>query len=38
LEFEEEPDYEYIESLLISIRERLNLPDTLNWKLVPSMT
>ncbi|CDW74955.1 protein kinase domain containing protein [Stylonychia lemnae] len=31
LEFDEEPDYEYIESLLISIKERNNFDDYVKW-------
>jgi hypothetical protein len=35
MEFEEEPDYEYIENLLISIQERYNLGNKFEWESIP---
>jgi hypothetical protein len=31
LDFEEEPDYEYLESLLLVIKERYNLGENYEW-------
>ncbi len=33
MEFEEEPDYEYLENLLKLIKDRYNLGDSLEWEL-----
>lgn len=32
MEFEEEPDYEYIENLLLLIKEKHNFSDTCEWQ------
>jgi hypothetical protein len=32
LDFEEEPDYEYLENLLILIKEKYNYGDSFEWQ------
>jgi hypothetical protein len=32
MEFDEEPDYEYIENLLLQIKEKYNLGDSFEWE------
>jgi hypothetical protein len=32
LEFEEEPDYEYLENLLLAIKERYRFKNTFQWE------
>jgi len=36
LEFEEEPDYEYLENLLILIKEKYELGEAFEWQ--PTLT
>jgi hypothetical protein len=37
IEFEAEPDYERIETMLLLVKERNNLGDTFDWPLRPAI-